>query len=99
MVGRGLIGDPGMLCSDGTDLARLEEFLNALLETYLVDFGGSRNAMFRMKEHWRHLLCLFENSEKLGKRLRKCTDIDEFKAITREIFHTLPKKDVLTPDW
>lgn len=99
MVGRGLIGDPGMLCSDGTDLARLEEFLNTLLETYLVDFSGSRNAMFRMKEHWRHLLCLFENSEKLGKRLRKCTDIDEFKAITREIFHTLSKKDVLDPDW
>ena len=99
MVGRGLIGDPGMLCSDGTDLARLEEFLNALLETYLVDFGGSRNAMFRMKEHWRHMLCLFEGSERLGKKLRKCTDIGEFKTITREIFHTLPKKDVLTPDW
>lgn len=99
MLGRGLIGDPGMLCKGGTDIAALEAFFDALLEAYLAEFGGSRNAMFRLKEHWRHLLCLFEGSEKLGKKLRKSTDIGEFKAITREIFHTLPKRDVLTPDW
>ncbi len=99
MLGRGLIGDPGMLCKGGTDIAALEAFFDALLEAYLVEFGGSRNAMFRLKEHWRHLLCLFEGSEKLGKKLRKSTDIGEFKAITREIFHMLPKRDVLTPDW
>lgn len=99
MIGRGLIGDPGMLRGGGTDLVRLEAFYSALLEEYLVLFGGSRNAMFRMKEHWRHLLCLFEGSERLGKKLRKCTDIDEFKAITREIFSSLPKRNELSPDW
>lgn len=99
MLGRGLIGDPGMLQPEGTDINTLQEFHDALLDAYLVQFGGSRNAMFRMKEHWRHLLCLFDGSEKLGKRLRKTTDITDFRAITREIFETLPKKDVLTPDW
>ena len=33
-----------------------------------------------------------EDSEKLWKRLRKCTDATEFRAITDEIFHTLPLK-------
>lgn len=98
MVGRALIADPGML-TGGTDAAVLEQFCNELLEEYTVSFGGARNAMFRLKENWRHILCKFESSEKLGKCLRKTTDLNEFKAITREIFHTLPMRDKLLPDW
>ena len=97
MLGRGLIGDPGMV-SGGTDRKRLEQFCNELLEEYLAAFGGSRNAMFRLKENWRYLLCRFEGSEKLGKRLRKTTDLSEYRAITAQIF-TLPLKQELEPDW
>lgn len=99
MIGRGLIGDPGMLSEGGTDIHKLEEFYNALLEEYLVAFGGSRNAMFRLKENWRYLLCRFEGSQKLGKQLRKTTDLQEYRMITAQIFHTLPLKDALEPDW
>lgn len=99
MLGRGLIGDPGMLTPGGTDGKRLEAFYNDLLEEYLVAFGGSRNAMFRLKENWRYLLCRFENSEKLGKRLKKTTDLAEYRSITAQIFATLPLKSELTPDW
>ena len=87
MIGRGLIADPGMLT--GTDRARLEAFHNALLEEYLTAFGGSRNAIFRLKENWHFLITRFADSEKLWKRLRKTTDIAEFRSITTEIFHTL----------
>ena len=97
MIGRGLIGNPGMLT--GTDAVTLEAFHNALLEEYMVVFNGSRNAMFRMKENWRHMILMFEGSEKLGKRLRKTTDIDEFRAIVAEIFHTLPLSSELRADW
>ena len=93
MLGRGLIRDPGMLTPGGTTAAALEGFMNELLESYIIQFGGSRNAMFRLKEHWGLLLQKFENSEKLGKRLRKTTDITEYKAITAEIFRTLPLKE------
>lgn len=99
MLGRGLIGDPGMLTPGGTDANTLEQFYNALLEEYLVAFGGSRNAMFRLKENWRYLLCRFEGSERLGKRLRKTTDLAEYRSITAQIFHTLPLKEKLEPDW
>ena len=90
MIGRGLIADPGMLT--GTDVRQLEAFHNALLEEYLTVFGGSRNAMFRLKENWHFLIARFEGSEKLWKRLRKTTDIQEFRSITAEIFHTLKMK-------
>ena len=99
MLGRGLIGDPGMLSPGGTQVKALEEFYSELLEEYLEAFGGSRNAMFRLKENWRYLLCRFEGSEKLGKRLRKTTDLQEYRSITAQIFATLPLKAELAPDW
>lgn len=91
MIGRGILMDPGML-SGGTTREALEPFMNELLEAYTLEFGGSRNAMFRLKENWSYLHTRFENSEKLWKRLRKTTDLAEFKSITAEIFHTLPLK-------
>lgn len=99
MLGRGLLGDPGMLTIRGTDAATLEAFTTELLDSYIAAFGSARNAMFRMKENWRFLLRHFRGSEKLGKQLRKTTDIAEFTAITREIIHTLPMEKTLLADW
>lgn len=89
MIGRGLLRDPGML-SGGTDMKTLEAFMDDLLESCMVAFGSARNAMFRLKENWSYLHTRFSGSEKLWKRLRKCTDIAEFRAITTEFFYTLP---------
>ena len=91
MIGRGLIADPGML-SGGTDKAALEGFMKELMAVYEVEFGGSRNAIFRLKENWGFLHSRFEGCDKLWKRLRKTTDAAEFKSISAEIFHTLPLK-------
>ena len=99
MLGRGLIGDPGMLTPGGTDKAALEGFTQALFEEYTEAFGGVRNAMFRMKENWRYLSCRFEGSERLYKKLRKTTDAAEYRALTAEFFATLPLKPALDPDW
>ena len=99
MLGRGLIGDPGMLCPKGTDAKTLQTFFDELLEEYTRLFGGSRNAMFRLKENWRYLLCRFDGAEKLGKRLKKATDVGEYRSITHEIFQNCPMKPVLEPDW
>lgn len=99
MIGRGLIGDPGMLVPGGTTADKLEDFMNALFEEYVIAFGTERNAMFRLKENWRHLLCRFEGGEKLGKQLRKSTDAAEYKSIVSQILHTLPLRQALQPDW
>lgn len=99
MLGRGLIADPGMFSPGGTTLAALQAFHDELLEAYVETFGGARNAMFRMKENWRYLLCKFENSEPLAKKLRKVTDVAQYLSITREIFHTLPLRQQADPKW
>ena len=99
MLGRGLAGDPGMLLPDGTTVEALEAFMEDLLCTYEQAFGGARNAMFRLKENWHLLICRFEGAEKLGKQLRKTTDIQEFRSITKQILHTLPLAAELQPNW
>ena len=97
MIGRGLIGNPAMLEPGGEN--KLKAFHDDLLETYIVEFGGARNAMFRMKENWRHMICMFDGSEKLWKKLRKCTDVNEYRSIVGEIFGTLPMHGELQADW
>ena len=99
MLGRGLIGDPGMLTPGGTTAERLEGFLGELLEEYTAAFGGSRNAMFRLKENWRYLFCLFQPDAKLQKALRKTTDVREYKALTGQILHNLPMREQMEADW
>jgi len=43
MIGRGLIGDPGMLMPGGTTAAALEAFMDTLLEEYQIAFGSARS--------------------------------------------------------
>ena len=92
MLGRGLVGDPGMLVPGGTTVAALEAFLDELLHTYQEVFGSARNAMFRLKEHWGMIQGNFEGGEKLFKQLRKTTDLNQYRPITTQIFHTLELK-------
>ena len=99
MLGRGLIGNPGMFAPQGATPEALEAFSDELLDTYTSLFGGPRNAMFRLKENWRYLLCLFEGAEKLGKRLRKTTDVAEYRRLTHEIIRSCPLRENLAPDW
>jgi len=90
MVGRGLVADPGLFTKGGTQPQQLQKFYEALLQSYVERFGGARNAMFRLKEHWGMLIRCFDNVDKLAKRLRKTTDIQEFQEITHQILETCP---------
>ena len=97
MIGRGLVGNPAML--DPAARHQLQAFHDALLETYMESFGGARNAMFRMKENWRQMILMFDGGERLWKKLRKTTDVAEYRRITGEIFTTLPMREELQADW
>jgi len=89
MIGRGLIADPGMMTPGGTTMVQLEAFYDELTQAYVENFGGPRNAMFRMKEHWGMLQKSFVGGEKLFKALRKTTDLQEYHQLTHQIFHSL----------
>jgi len=99
MVGRALIANPGMFVPGGTTREQLKAFLDELFDTYCVLFGSRRNAMFRMKENWHFLLSLFQDSDRLGKQLRKATDYDTFCSITHQIIDTLPIRTQIEANW
>jgi len=99
MIGRALVGDPGMLMPEGTSREALKAFHDELVEEYIRVFGSQRNAMFRMKENWSLLHKRFEDTDRLWKKLRKTTDYTEYMAITAEIFQTLPLAESLRADW
>jgi hypothetical protein len=60
--------------------------MDELLDEYTLAFGGSRNAMFRLKENWGLILPRYPHCEKLGKQLRKTTDLNEYHHISTQIF-------------
>jgi tRNA-dihydrouridine synthase len=99
MIGRALIGDPGMLIPEGTTAKTLKAFHDEMVEEYSRVFGSQRNAMFRMKENWSLLHKRFEDADRLWKKLRKTTDYEEFMDISSEIFQTLPLAEALRADW
>ena len=98
MIGRGLVGNPAMF-HPGTSVETIRAFHDCLLDTYIEAFGSARNAIFRLKENWHCMILLFDGSEKLWKKLRKTTDIAEYRAITAEIFATLSMREQLEADW
>ena len=98
MIGRGLVGNPAMF-QPGTSAETIRAFHDCLLETYIETFGSARNAIFRLKENWHCMILLFEDSEKLWKKLRKTTDIGEYREIAAQIFTVLPMRDELQADW
>ncbi|NCE65985.1 tRNA-dihydrouridine synthase family protein [Pseudoflavonifractor sp. 524-17] len=93
MAGRGLMADPSLICRQkgGGPLKRetLRAFLDELYECYCVCFDSRRNAMLRMKELWFYQGCLFQDSEKLLKILRKATDWRVYEDTVERIFGEL----------
>ena len=52
-----------------------------------------------MKENWGFLHKRFDDTDRLWKKLRKTTDVQEYMAITGEIFSTLKLSESLRVDW
>lgn len=90
MIGRGIIANPGLaeeICV-GTRLekTRLKDFHDALLLAYREAIPGDKNVLFKMKEVWFYLACVFENSEKLVKKVKKAGTMGEYEAVVERVF-------------
>ena len=103
MIGRGLIADPAMVsCRQGgpaLDRERLGRFLEELYQGYTEEYGGARNAMFRMKELWPYLLCRFQGAEGYGKKLRKARTPGEYEDVARRILDECPLRPETEAGW
>ena len=84
MIGRGIIRNPGLLTH--LDKETLLSFHNMILEEYIKISSGERNVLFKMKELWFYMLNLFEDAEKIGKKIKKTERLKEYEAIINMLF-------------
>ena len=92
MLGRGVIHNPGLVdaFADGKALSKdtLYAFHNDILEEYIQISSGDRNVLFKMKELWFYMIELFEDADKIAKKIKKTERLKEYEGIVQTLFTT-----------
>lgn len=100
MIGRGGVADPALFrkIRGGAAATRqeLERFTAELYRQYKEFYGQPQPASQRMKEVWFYLIHLFEDGDKLDKKLRRSRGPAAYESIEAEIFQTLPLRTYAT---
>lgn len=96
MLGRGLIANPALAeeMKGGIPMEK-ERFLafhDRLLHDYMEIMSGDRNVLFKMKELWVYMGGMFENPDKLTKRIRKTERLCDYNTAVSELFDSCALK-------
>lgn len=92
MLGRGIIANPALInaIEEGQSLTKetLLSFHNMIYEEYQEISSGERNVLFKMKELWFYMASLFEDSEKLMKKIKKSEKLKDYEKVIQVLFET-----------
>lgn len=90
MLGRGLICNPALA---GEILGKakitkelLREFHDRIYAEAKERYSGEKNVLFRVKELWCYMVCLFLESDKYKKKIMKSKNLREYEAAVNSIF-------------
>lgn len=90
MLGRGWIANPDLgnqiRGKHVLDKARLRGFHDELYTAYCEALSGETPVLFKMKELWFYLHCLFADSEKVLKKIRKAKHLRDYECAMNEMF-------------
>ncbi|MDD6811710.1 MAG: tRNA-dihydrouridine synthase family protein [Lachnospiraceae bacterium] len=93
MLGRGVIANPMlpeqiMQQSDSDDESkqRVRAFHDKILTDYCRVISGDKNVLFKMKELWTYLGCIFTEPDSYCKKIRKAEKIREYELIVDSLF-------------
>ena len=94
MIGRGAVADPALFRKlRGGSAATKEElqfFMQDLYRSYQEAYGGqTATAAQRMREVWFYLIHMFEDAEKLNKKLRRFRSPAEYEMLEAAIIEQL----------
>ena len=91
MLGRGLIARPGMLqmppneeytaTLSQEEWKRFMGFHEELVEGYYAYMCEDRNTLFKLKELWTWWAVMFPGQEKILKKIKKATTLQEYKSL------------------
>lgn len=90
MIGRGSLANPGLINEikgkGVVDKNILKEFHDEVCMGYKEILSGDINVLFRMKELWSYMIGMFEDSEKVAKKIRKERMLSEYNVIISRLF-------------
>lgn len=85
MLGRGLIANPGLLEEAGgglpMDKHRFKAFHDEVLAGYRETACGDRNVLFKMKELWIYMSCIFDDAGKYAKKIKKAERMNDYLEV------------------
>lgn len=93
MLGRGLICNPALVeevtLGKAITKEKLLTFHNHLYAMYTETLFGTKPLLFKMKELWVYMICLFKDHEKLFKGIKKAQTIPDYESAVSAIFSRL----------
>lgn len=91
MLGRGLVGNPGLAdmikSKKEYDIKYFKEYHDKLYDAYNTILYGDRAKLFKMKELWLYMICIFDNYEKYWKKIKKSNSLQEYKVWIDKMFN------------
>ena len=64
----------------------MQKYHDLLFVKYREQMSGDTNVLFKMKELWVYLASQFPEEEKLLKKIKKATRLDEYERLAGELF-------------
>ena len=99
MFGRGLIADPQLAeqirYGENLDKMRWKAFHDEVCQGYEEIMSGERNVLFKMKELWNYMMPEFEGAEKIAKKIKKATRLQDYKQLVEILFQEWGRKETI----
>ncbi len=90
MLGRGVLANPSLIgeVKNDTKLDKntLKDFHDEILSKYRELFSEDRNAMFKMKELWWYMICMFSDNKKYAKKIKKSQSLVDYAKVVESLF-------------
>ena len=94
MLGRGIVANPGLVgyikTGKWATLSQVQEFHDSLYARYRAAMPGLKPTLFKLREVWCYLGCMFDRPEKALKAIRKAGSFPEYEAAAKSLFATCP---------
>lgn len=93
MIGRGLVANPALIDiilgeRESVDKPLIREFHDRIYADYSEMLSGEVPLLYKMKEFWNYMICLFTNAKKYGKKIKKAQSLKSYNEIINVLFET-----------
>jgi len=70
------------------DKPLIREFHDRIYTDYREMLSGEVPLLYKMKEFWNYMICLFTNAKKYGKKIKKAQSLKSYNEIIHVLFET-----------